>query len=93
MEEQDPTLEEEGVSPSLAEQYAQEQYLQEVAAMEEMLQRKFDPTAAPPSLTAEQMAAVEEEIQESILQEEALPQMLQDIQPDGYGVAITPPER
>lgn len=61
--------------------------------MEDMLQREFDPTVAPLDLTAEQLAAVEEEIQESILQEEALPQQLHDIQPDGYGVAITPPER
>ena len=71
----------------------QEQYLQQVAALEDRLQRDFDPTVAPPHLTAAQLAAVEEEIQESLLQEESRQQMLPDIQPDGYGVALTPPER
>ncbi len=47
--------------------------------MEDMLQREFDPTVAPLDLTAEQLAAVEEEIQESILQEESLQQQLHDI--------------
>ena len=92
-EEQDSTLEEEVLSPSWEEQYAQEQYLQEVAATEEMLQRKFDPTVAAPHLTAKQVAAIEEEIQERVLQEESLQQVLQDTQPDGYGVELTLPER
>jgi hypothetical protein len=82
MSEQDPTLEEEIVSPSWEEQAAQEQYLQEVEAMEEMLQRDFDPTAVPQDLTAEEVAAIEEEMQERILQEETLPQVLQDVQPE-----------
>jgi hypothetical protein len=93
MDEQDPTLEEEIESPSWEEQEAQEQYLQEVEAMEEMLQRDFDPTAVPPQLTAEQVAAVEEEIQERILQEESLQPMLQDIQSEEYGNESMSPVR
>jgi hypothetical protein len=92
VEEHDPTLEEEGGALSVEEQYVQEQYLQEVAAREEMLQREFDPTAVPLDLTAEEVAAIEEEIQESILQKESFLQ-LQDIQPNEYGVENTPPER
>ena len=93
VEEQDPTLEEEEGALSVEEQYAQEQYLQEVATMEEILQREFDPTAVPLDLTTEEVAAIEEEIQESILQEEFLQQQLQDIHPDEDGVENTPPER
>jgi hypothetical protein len=74
VEELDPTLEEEGGALSEEEQYAQEQYLQEVAAMEEILQREFDPTAVPQELTAAEVMAMEEELQESILQEESLRQ-------------------
>lgn len=74
VEELDPTLEEEGEVFSAEEQHAQEQYLQEVAAVEEMLQREFDPTAVPQDMTAAEVAAIEEEIQESILQGESLQQ-------------------
>ncbi len=74
VEELDPTLEEEGGALSVEDQHAQEQYLQEVAAVEEMLQREFDPTAAPRELTVAEVMAIEEEIQESILQEESLRQ-------------------
>jgi len=84
LEEHGPTLEEELLFPSLAEQDAEEQYLQEVEAMEEVLQQNFDPTAVPRELTAEEVAAIEAEIQESILQEEAL-QPMQDFQPEEYG--------
>jgi len=84
MEEHDPVLEEGLLFPSLAEHYAEEQYLQEVEAMEEVLQQDFDPTAVPRELTAEEVAAIEAEIQESILQEEAL-QPMQDFQPEEYG--------
>jgi len=82
VEEQNPTFAEEGVFPSLEEQYAQEQYLHDVAAMEEILQREFDPTAAAPNLTAEEVAAIEEEIRESILQEDSLQSLLEDLQPE-----------
>jgi len=93
MNEQDPTLEEEIVSSSWEEQAAQEQYLQEVEAMEERLQRDFDPTAVPQDLTAEEVAAIEEEMQERILQEQALQQTLKGVQPDGYGDESVVPER
>ena len=93
MNEQDPTLEEEIVSSSWEEQAAQEQYLQEVEAMEERLQRGFDPTAVPQDLTAEEVAAIEEEMQERILQEQALQQTLKGVQPDGYGDESVVPER
>jgi len=86
-------LEEELLFPSLAEQDAEEQYLQEVEAMEEVLQQDFDPTAVPLDLTAEEVAAIEAEIQESILQEEALQPMLQDLYPGGEGDEIMPLER
>jgi hypothetical protein len=82
VEEQDLTLEEEVLLPSWEEQAAQAQYLHDVAAMEEILQREFDPTAATPNLTAEQVAAIEEEIREGILQEEALQPLLEDLQPE-----------
>jgi hypothetical protein len=83
---QDLTLGEEILFPSWEEQAAQAQYLHDVAAMEELLQQEFDPTAATPNLTVEQVAAIEEEIRESILQEEALQPLLEDLQPDGYGI-------
>jgi hypothetical protein len=70
VEEQDLTLKEVGGTLSAEEQYVQEQYLQEVAATEEILHREFAPTAVPLDLTAEEVAAIEAEIQESILQEE-----------------------
>jgi hypothetical protein len=93
MEEQAPRLEAEIESRSWEEQEAQEQYLQEVEAMEERLQRDFDATAGPPDLTAEEVAAIEVEIQERILQEQALQPTLQDIRPDGYGDESVVPER
>jgi hypothetical protein len=92
-DEQDPTLGEEVGSLSWEEQEAQAQYLQEIEAMEEMLQREFDPTAVPQDLTAEEVAAIEAEMQESILREEALQPMPQDLLPDGYEGEIMSPER
>lgn len=52
----------------------------------EILRREFDPTAATPNLTAEQVTAIEEEIREGTLQEDALQPLLEDLQPDGYGI-------
>src|SRR5215471_5697431 len=68
---QDLTLGEEGRSRPWKKQNAQEQYFQEIATMEEMLRLDFDPTAVPQDLTAEEVAAIEAEMQEKILQEEA----------------------